>query len=217
MNPYGEPLYKFAWGRTSFIRMGNLWRDRSGNERRGYRLRCQNHEMQCWTLMRWKPAAFYGSPETYYRNTWDEVSRLYITGEYPWRGRYEPLQPFMEKKFVGGKLVVEHLELNHFLIDKLLPSLFAFQRLSKEEQRIAREMEKQQEHRRECEAIADQMTENLPVHYGPVSFSLQGCRTSVLDRKMEAIQKQLNRLTVRGRPPRFARGFQSGPRPRFVN
>jgi hypothetical protein len=216
-NPYGENVFKFAWGLTSFIRMGNIWRDKYGNERRAYRDRCQNHENQCWTLMRWKPASFYGSPATYYRETWDATSKLHITGEYPWRGRYEPIQSFMSKEMVDGKLVVEHLELNHFLIDRIIPMMEAFQRLSKNEQEAAAAYEKAELHRQEVELIAEQMHENLPAFINPVSYSLQGCRTSVIDKKMEAIQKQWNRLTVRGRRPRFQRGFQVAPAPQYVN
>jgi hypothetical protein len=216
-NPYGENLYKFAWGRTSFIRMGNIWRDKYGNERREYRPRCQNHEMQCWTLMRWKPASFYGSPSSYYRETWDATFRLFITGEYPWKGRYEPEQPFMSRELVDGKMVVEHLELNHYLIDRIIPMVMAFQRLSEREKQAAKKYEQEEEKRREVELIAEQMHENLPAFINPVSYSLQGCRTSVIDKKMEQIQKVWNRLTVRGRRPNFQRGFQVAPRPRLIN
>jgi hypothetical protein len=217
VNPYGENIFKFAWGRTSFIRMGNIWRDKYGNERREYRDRCQNHEMQCWTLMRWKPASFYGSPASYYRNTWDAVSRLYITGEYPWKGRYEPVQPFMSRELVNGKMVIEHLELNHFLIDRIIPMMQAFQQLTAAEQEAAKKYEQEETKRREVELIAEQMKENLPAFINPVSYSLQGCHTSVIDKKMEQIQKVWNRLTVHGRRPNFARGFQTGPAPRYVN
>ena len=213
VNPYGENIFKLAWGRTSFIRMGNIWRDKYGNERRGYRDRCQNHEMQCWTLMLWKPASFYGSPQSYYANTWDPVSRLYATGEYPWCGRYEPVQPFMKQDFIDGKMVIEHMPLNHFLIDKLMPMLLAYQRLTKEQQEAAKQYEKEQEHKREVAEISDMMTENMPAYINPVSFSLQGCRTSLIDRKMHAIQQMWNRMTKGGRKPRFQKGFQMGNRP----
>ena len=213
INPYGEPIFKFAWGRTSFIRMGNIWRDRFGNERRGYRDRCQNHEMQCWTLMLWRPASFYASPESYYANTWDPVSKLYSTGEYPWRGRYEPVQPFMRHEFIDGKMVIEHMPLNHFLIDKLLPILLSYKRLNKEQQQAARDFEKNEQDRREVEEIAERMAEQMPAFINPVSFSKQGCRTSLLDKKMHAIQQQWNRLSAGGKRPRFQKGFQMGDKP----
>lgn len=215
-NPHGENLFKFAWGRTCFLRMGNIWRDRHGNERRGYRDRCQNIEGQYWTLMRWKPPIFYGSPTTYYMNTWDPVSKLYMTGEYPWRGRYEPIQPLMERTFVDGKLVIEHLPLNHFLIDKLIPMLEAFQRLSKREQEAARLLNEEAERRRESNELAEKMMDAMPSYIGPVSYSMQGCRTSLLDKKMEAIQKQWNRLSVGGRRPNFSRGMQTGRVPKVL-
>lgn len=243
-NPYGENLYRFSWGRTSFIKVGNVWRDAFGNERSEYRPRCQNNEMQCWTLMRWKPSEFYGSPESYYARTWDPVSKLYQTGEYPWRGRYEPLQPFMEKTYETGrnvvesvpaerivdgkvvieqvtvkyrtapKLIIEHMELTHLLIDRIIPMIEAFQRLSSEEKQISQQFEENEQKRRELEENAAKFEDNLPVWINPVSFSNQGCRTSLLDRKMQAIQAQWNRMKVRGSFPDFQKGFQVGPAPR---
>lgn len=216
-NPYGENIFKFAWGRSSFIRMGNLWRDRFGNERRGYRDRCQNAEGQYWTLMRWKPPSFYGSPRSYYQQTWDPVTKLYMTGEYPWRGRYEPVQPFMEKIYEDNKLRFEHMPLSHFLIDRIIPMMEAFQRMSKAEQAAARMLEEKMRHRREVEEVAEKMMEAMPTYLGPVSYSLQGCRTSLLDKKMELIQRQWNKLTVRGKRPNFQRGFQQGEAPRILH
>jgi hypothetical protein len=215
-NPYGENIFKFTWGRTSFIKIGNIWRDRFGNERRGYRLRCQNNQGQYWTLMRWKPPSFYGSPLTYYINTWDPVSKLYMTGEYPWKGRYEPMQPFMERTYIDGKLLVEHLPLSHYLIDRIIPMMEAYQRMSPVEQEAARILEEKARHKREVDEIAEKMMEEMPSYIGPVSYSLQGCRTSLIDRKMEAIQKQWNRLTVDGKRPNFQRGFQQGDQPKIL-
>ncbi len=243
-NPYGENLYKFCWGRTSFILMGNIWRDTFGNERREYRPRCQNNEMQCWTLMRWKPSEFYGSPASYYAKTWDSVSKLFQTGEYPWRGRYELVQAFMEKTYEPGKdtvesvpaermvdgkivieqvtvkyrtapkLVIEHMELTHLLIDRIIPMIEAFQRLTLEEKQAAQEFEANEEKRREAEESSAKFEENLPVWINPVSYSGQGCRTSLLDKKMEKIQAQWNRMKIKDTLPNFQKGFQVGAAPR---
>jgi hypothetical protein len=161
----------------------------------------------------WKPASFYGSPESYYLNTWDQASRLYATGEYPWRGRYEPVQPFMQHEYKNGKLIIQHMELNHFLIDKLLPILLAFQKLTKEQQEAARRYEEEQERKREVAEIADRMADAMPAYLGPVSFSRQGIRTSLLDRKMQAIQKHWDRLFKGGKRPQFQKGFYQGSAP----
>ena len=217
VNPYGENIFKFAWGRTSFKRIGNIWRDKYGNERRGYRDVCQNNEGQYWTLMRWKPAFFYGTPAAYYANTWDPVSKLYITGEYPWKGRYEPIQPFMERILEDGKLRIEHLPLSHYLIDRIIPLMEAYQRLSKHEQKAAQILAEERERRKELNEVSERMMEAMPSYLGPVSYSLQGCRTSLIDKKMEAIQKQWNRMTVRGKRPNFARGMQIGNRPQVIH
>jgi hypothetical protein len=47
---------------------------------------------------------------------------------------------------------------------------------------------------------------------GPVSYGQQGCRTSLLDRKMHAIQQVWNRLSKGGRP-HFNKGLAVGDRP----
>ena len=106
-NQFGTPNFRISWGQSEFLRMGNIWRDRFGNERRAYRDIYQCHGMPCWVIMRWKQPTHYGSPETYYQNTWDEFSKMHFLGEYPWRGRYEIVQPLMWQEMTEGKIVTE--------------------------------------------------------------------------------------------------------------
>jgi len=103
------------------------------------------------------------------------------------------------------------------LIDRIIPMMQAFQRLSTSEQEAARQFEQNEQKSREAEEVAEKMAEAMPAFINPVSFSLQGCRTSLLDKKMEQIQKVWNRLTVRGRRPNFQQGFQVASRPRLIN
>lgn len=216
-NIFGEPLFKVVWGQSVFHRMGNVWRDVYGNERRGYRERYLAGGTPCWNILRWKPAEHYGTPAVWYLNTWDEFSRMFILGEYPWKGRYEVLQSLHRREVIDGKLVITHFPLSHVLIDKLIPMMVAFQFMSEQEKKAAREFVRQKEEKIESEQNADRMESNLPAWYGPVSFSRQGIKTSLLDRKMEQIKKHWDRLSRRGIRPDFQRGFQMGPAPRRLS
>lgn len=212
-NQFGDPHFKIVWGQSQFIRMGNIWRDRHGNERIGYRERPQCHNQACWVIMKWKSPKEYGSPATFYSQTFDSTSKLYITGEYPWRGRYEIVQPLISKEFVGGKLVVTHFPLSHMLIDKLIPLMVSFANMSQRELAAIKLANKVLEDKKETEAVADALQANMPTWMGPVSYTRQGIKTSVLQRKMDQIQKVWDRMSRGGRKPRFARGMAQGTRP----
>ena len=227
-NEFGDPHFKIVWGQSQFIKQGNLWRDKHGNERPGYRMRYQCHAMPCWVIMRWKSPVTYGSPDSYYANTWmaaksqmendpehphDSPDGFYILAEYPWRGRYEIVQPLISKEFIDNELKITHFPLSHYLIDTIIPMLLAFQQLSEEEKAASREFAKQEEHKKEVAKIEEILTENLPRWWGPVSYGAQGCRTSVLDRKMQQIQQVWDRLSKRGRRPVFNRGLAIGTKP----
>jgi len=225
-NQFGDPLFKICWNQSQFIRLGWQWKDRYGRERHGYRDRYQGDGNPCWMIMRWMPPAHYGSPATYYANTWiackaaseenrgyDSPDGFYVTGEYPYKGRYEIVVPLMRKEFVDNKLVIEHFPLSHFLIDTLIPLIVMWQGLSRDEKEAARRAEEEAEAKRENDEITQRMMDSLPAWYGPVSFSRQGCRTSLLDRKMHEIQKKWDALARRGLKPVFQQGMAQGERP----
>lgn len=218
-NPFGDPLFKIVWGASEFHRIGNIWRDKQGTERRGYMERFVCHGMPCWNILRWKSAAMFGSQDLWYRSTWDHVSQMHSLGEYPWRGRYEIVQPLMWRDFdAKGNLVIHHMPLSHILIDEAIPLLVQIERMSTVERKAAeeacREFERRQKQKEHAE-IAEKMMENLPSFYGPVSFNGQGCRTALIDKKMYQIEQAIGRLSAGGRRPTFRKGFQVGRAPRM--
>jgi len=220
VNQFGDPHFKIAWNQSTFLRLAR--EDKKGHY---YRECYQGDGNPCWMIMNWKPAACYGSPDTYYANTWiatktagedggfDSFDGFYVTAEYPWKGRYEIVVPLMHKEFIDGKLVIEHLPLNHYLIDVIIPLIVASQELTMEEREAAKQAEEEAEQKRLGQQIEDMMMDRLPAWYGPVSFSRQGCRTSLLDKKMHEIQQQWNRLARYGRTPVFQPGMAQGNRP----
>jgi hypothetical protein len=212
-NQFGTPNFKIVWGQSEFHRMGNIWRDKEGNERKGYRQQYLCDGQPGWNILRWKSPEYWGSPDTFYRNTFDPVSGLYILGEYPWRGRYEVLYSLTRKEFEMGRLVISHFPLSHVLIDKIIPLILATQRLTAEELAAAREANRIIEERKQADEISEMMMANLPTYYGPVSFARQGMHTSLLDRKMHLIQQAWNKLSRRGKRLVFQKGIALGNRP----
>jgi len=215
-NLFGEPNFKIVWGSSEFHKMGSNWTDRFGNDRTGYRMKyfCPGG-IACWNILRWKPAQAYGSPDLWYMKTWEPSSQMYILGEYPWKGRYEILQPLYSKEFVNNKLVIDAFPLSHILIDLIIPMMESAQKLTDEERRVVLLANRDAQHQADVAVMAERMMENMPAYVNPVSFTHQGIKTSLLARKEEAIRKQWDRLSRGGKRPSFkrSRGFFRGERP----
>lgn len=184
--------------------------------------------------MKWKSPSEYGSPAAYYSSTWmstgqkyflndrgvqtfDEPDGFYVTGEYPWRGRYEIVQPLMNREFVKGKLVVETFPLSHLLIDLVIPLILAYQDLSLAERAAAQELAHEEEERKLTEEIADMLLDSMPKMQPHCFASRQGCHTALIDKKMEQIQRVWNALARGGSGPQFSRGMSLGDRPQVIS
>jgi hypothetical protein len=215
-NPYGDPNFKIVWGQSEFHRMGNIWTDRHGNERKGYRDVELCHGVPCWNIIRWKSAAqAFGTPDMFYAETYDQCTGMQMLGAYPWKGFYEVLQPLYHREFRDNKLIIHHMPLSHILIDFVIPLILKAQGVSMEEKRAAIAIAKAEQHRKDVEYTAEMIAENLPAYWGPVSFGRQGIKTSLLTRKMDAISKVWDRLSKNGQRPTFqrAKGFFRGQAP----
>ncbi len=220
-NIFGEPNFKIVWGASEFIRQGNVWRDRQGTERRGYRERYLGHGMPCWCILRWKSPQTFGHPEVFYHNNFVPHTGLSATGEYPYTGRYEVLQALNYKEFVGGKMVIHNMPLTHLMIDMIIPMLMKAENLTHLEQiacELHAEKVKERQRKQEIDDVASEMLEALPTAYGPISYTGQGIRTSFISRKMEQIQKIWNRLARfnMGKKTRLLKGIQTGNKPRIA-
>jgi hypothetical protein len=186
-NMFGEPLFRLIWGQTQTLVMGF-----SG----GYRERLVQFDMPCWVIQRWRSPNEYGSPEMYYTETFEEESKLYITGEYPWKGRYETLQPLYRKEVVNGKLEITHFPLDDILIDRVIPMMLKAQEMNFWERKAALRMIHDEEEEKKVDAIAERLEEARPSFMGSVSLSRQGCRTSRIDKMAEKIERTWNRISA---------------------
>lgn len=167
-----------------------------------------------WTIMRWMAPEKYGRPGLFYLNTWEDFTRLYFLAEYPWEGRYEPVIPLRREEMVNGKLVIEHFPLQHVLIDKLIPLLIQYELISDAERKAIAEEAAAREAKAENDLATEQTMESLPTYYGPVSYSRQGCRTALIDKKIEQLQRAWTYIAKTGKVPKLQKGFFQGSRPR---
>lgn len=216
-NKFGGPNFKIAWGQSEFIRQGNIWIDRQGTERVGYADRYLAGGTPSWCILRWRDPGTFGNPDMYYWKTYIDGTGMFATGEFPWEGRYEVMQALNYKDFVDGQMVIHAMPLSHILIDQIIPMILKGENLTKEEQALAQEMKaaaKKAEHDAEIDEITASMMENLPVWYGSVSYTGQGCRTSVLTKKQDQIQKYWNGLAKNNSNMRDMLGFHQGQLPR---
>lgn len=141
----------------------------------------------------------------------DEAEGFYVTGEYPWKGRYEIVQPLIDKQWIDGELKITHFPLSHLMIDLIIPLILAYQELTLEEREAARVAAKAEEERKLTEEIADRLADSMPAYIDAVSYSRQGIRTSLLQRKMDAIEAAWKRICGgEGQMPHFRPGFSVG-------
>ncbi len=96
VNRFGEPNFRVVWGWSRLTWIGGKWTDRdaSGNVvREIIELRevpkYTPHDR--WHIERWIPPQAYGSPEEWYRCTFEAEDGILIPalGPYPARGEYE--------------------------------------------------------------------------------------------------------------------------------
>lgn len=192
INRYGEPNFIIVWGQSWTVRRGGTWEQDDGTFFRGYRDVVEDGR-PCWILKKWNSPELYGSPMLYYLENQEEATGLQILGEFPFRGRYETIQPFVWKGLVNGRMVVERMPLNSMMLDLVVPVVMASQRVSNYQRKLALEEMKAREDRDMLRNVEAKRHDAQMAFRGPVSFSRQGCRTSLVDQKVYAIQKYWDR------------------------
>lgn len=201
-NPYGEPIFKLVWGQTATMRAGGQW----ANGFRGYRDILMAGNAPCWVILMWEPASVYGSEGTWYYTNRDENTGLQDLGEYPYHGRYRVIHKLMTWEVIDGKPTPVHLELSTLLVNGILPLVKAWQSLSKEKQVLALQVDQQLRDDEIARAAIEAKKSFRPAFSGrPVSFTKQGCRTSLIARKEEFLEKNWRMLMSAA--ARYKRGF----------
>lgn len=202
-NQYGDPIFRLAWGQSETMRGGGAW---AKDGFKGYRDILVGGNSPCWMIMMWDPPSVYGPPERWYLQFRDDATGLQDMGEYPYHGRYRLIHKLIHREMVDGKVVTEAMELSTMIIDQILPMVKAWQSLSKDAQVAALRFEQDLRDQEAASALADQKSSYAPAFKGAVSFTRQGCRTSLIAKKEAFLEKYWRELMSAA--AQYKKGFQ---------
>lgn len=200
-NRYGEPIFKLVWSETALARSGGYW---AKDGYLGYRDFQIGGRAPCWLLMMWKPPESFGSPARWYYHHRDEATGLQELGEYPFHGQYVVLQKLIHYEQVDGRMQAEILELSSFLVYVMLPAVKFWQALSEEEKLAAIKLQMELEENEVLDEMMDAKADCAPAFRGAAaSYTNQGCRTSVLAKKIEVMERGMRQaMAIAAKMPR---------------
>jgi hypothetical protein len=150
-------------------------------------------------LLMWEDPVTYGTAESYYVGNYDDESDLQTLGEYPYAGRYRMLYNMVWRDFSSGKLKLEPMPLNTYVVDNVIPIIMEARYISWEKTRAALKGIKEKEDAAEMNKIEEAMRSASVAFKGPVSYARQGCRTHFLDKKVEAMTRNWNKMVTNAR------------------
>lgn len=205
-NLYGEPNFKIIWGmggdKSAIFRAGGEWAGGGQVTRKGYRDLLLSGD-PAWVLLQWQAPEKYGKPQSYYVANYDEATTLQTLGEYPYRGRYEIVLPFIWKGMINGRLVIENMPLSSLLIDLVVPVIKESQGLSNERKRQLMLDHKEREDRAQQSQIESSLAAAYPAFGSAARSAARLSCNSVIQKKAEAIERHwksaLKTLTLHGK------------------
>lgn len=204
LNKYDEPNFILVWGQggddRGMYRAGASWEVEGIPSYTGYRNLLIGGGQACWCLLQWHPPIEYGTPEQYYVLNYDADSDLQTLGEFPYSGRYHVLYSLKYVERRGNSLHTEIMPLNAYLLDTVIPIILQARNIGWEKTKAALESMKEKEDAREVNRIEDIMRDKaVPYRYSTVSFNRQGCRTDVIDKKIESMTRNWNQIIQRAK------------------
>lgn len=134
-NRFGDPNFVLVWGQTATeVIYGQM-----ADGKRGRHEVMQFSGVPAWHMLQWKPPETFGTPEIWYRMTWDPVDEVHALGEFPYRGLLFPCTfNLYVKRIEGGgiyydtkgrvvekptKLTIDAMPLAHWVLDLLIPNI----------------------------------------------------------------------------------------------
>ena len=216
INRYDEPNFVLVWsqggGPNATYRAGGDWASEDQVSYRGYRDLLIGGGVPCWALLQWHSAEEYGTPEVYYVQNYDSDSDLQTLGEYPYFGRYQMLYNLRWSEMRNGKMFFEMMPLNTFLLDTVVPIITQAKDISWEKTKAAMADLKEKEDKADLSMIEDVMRSNSLAFKGnAVSYQKQGCRTALVDKKIEAMQRNWNKMMTNA--SKLGRGLSTHSNP----
>ena len=198
VNRYDKPNFIVRWGQGGedecVYRSGGHWHVEGQPSFKGYRDLLISGGTPSWMLLQWDDAVQYGTPESYYVANYDEESGLQDLGEYPYQGKYKLLYNMCWRDLKDGKLNIEAMPLNSFILDTVVPIILDAKEISWEKTRAALKEMKEKEDAADTAMIEDAMRNASLSFKGPTSYAKQGCHTWHIDKKIEAMTRNWNRM-----------------------
>jgi hypothetical protein len=218
MNKYDEPNFVIFWGASSSVlqagdqlamyRAGASWEVEGIPAYTGYRWNLLGGGQHCWCLAQWHSPIEYGTPEQYYVMNYDVDNDLQTLGEFPYSGRYQLLYSLRYVERRGSGLHTEVMPLNAYLLDTIVPIILQAKSIGWEKTKLAMQDMKAREDARDVNKIEDVMRDKaMPFRYSKVAFNKQGCRTDVIDKKIESMTRNWNQIISNAKS--FTKGMQS--------
>lgn len=207
VNRYDEPLFKIVWAQYETFVAGGVW---SVDEKyfKGYRRLLLGSGEPCWALLQWHAPEEYGAPEAYYVHNFDEITGLQQIGEYPYSGRYEVLYNLRWNEIENGKVTFHTMPLNNSVFDVVAQIVKIAKDISYEKTKAAylaaKELEKQQT---QLDVERHLRTKAIPFAGDTVSFTRQGIRSTLIDKKMLELNRKWSQLGQSA--SQFRKGIQT--------
>lgn len=199
-NVYGDANFICRWGQGGepecTYRAGGNWHVEGQPSFSGYRDLLISGGTPSWMLLQWQSPISYGTPESFYVGNYDEESGLQTLGEYCYFGKYTLLYNMCWRDMSNGKMTIEMMPLNSFVLDTIVPIIMQSKEISYEKTMAALKEQKDKDDAADLAMIEDVMRDAKMAFKGPVSYARQGCRTSIIDRKVEAMTRNWNRMTT---------------------
>jgi hypothetical protein len=214
VNRYDEPHFILVWsqggGPNATYRAGGAWAGEDQVSYTGYRDLLVGGGVPCWALMQWHSPEEYGTPELYYVQNFDEETGLQTLGEYPYSGRYQMLYNLRWSEMRQGHMHFEMMPLNSFLLDTVVPIITAAKDISWAKTKAVMQDLKEREDKADIDMIESVMRDNaVPFKGNAVSYQKQGCRTALIDKKIESMQRNWNKMMTKA--SRLGRGLSVSP------
>jgi hypothetical protein len=202
-NPYGDPMYIVRWGMGGedecLYRAGGSWHVEGQPSFTGYRNLLLGGGTPSWMLMQWQPPINFGTPESFYVSMYDEETGLSDLGEFPYSGKYVLLYNMCWRDMQDGKMHIEGMPLNSQILDLIVPIIMQAGEISWERTKAALKDMQEKDDAADLTMIEDCMRDAQLAFKGPVSYARQGCRTSIIDKKMEQMTRQWNKMITNAR------------------
>jgi hypothetical protein len=107
----------------------------------------------------------------------------------------------------SGKMKIEAMPLNSFILDTVVPIILEARDISWEKTQAALKGIKEKEDQDDINMVEDAMRDASVAFKGPVSYARQGCRTHFLYKKVESMTRNWNRMVTNAK--QLGRGLSS--------